>query len=85
MHGHLPWPWGQLCAVAGRRRGREVGPLFSQLIATNPFHGWAVEGRYCDETSITEADLARRLATMAVSLPAPPADGPLPAASRPAA
>jgi hypothetical protein len=61
MHGHLPWLWGQLCAVAGRRRGREVGPLFTQLIASNPFLGWAVEGRYCDETSITEADLARHL------------------------
>jgi len=61
MHGHLPSLWGQLSTIAGRRRGREAGPLFTQLIASNPFHGWFVEGRYCDGTTITEADLARHL------------------------
>lgn len=61
LHEHLPELWGQLSAVANRRKGREAGPGFMQLLQQNPFHDWHVAGRYCDGTTITEADLARHL------------------------
>ncbi|MFE4213613.1 hypothetical protein [Streptomyces sp. NPDC056844] len=60
-HEHLPELWGQLSTIASRRRGRETGPLFMQLIQQNPFHDWDVGGRYCDDTNISDADLTRHL------------------------
>lgn len=61
VHEHLPELWGQLSTIASRRRGRETGPLFMQLIQQNPFHDWDVGGRYCDGTAISEEDLTRHM------------------------
>lgn len=60
-HEHLPGPWGQLSTVAQKRTGRGAGPQFMQLLQRNPFHDRHVARRYCDDSTIAQADLDRHL------------------------
>ncbi|MGA5441984.1 hypothetical protein ACPCKW_21020 [Streptomyces griseoincarnatus] len=60
-HGHLPDLWAQLAEVVKLSAGRQVGPMFQQMLLQNPFHSWHVAARYCNGTSISTADLQRHL------------------------
>ncbi|URN12061.1 hypothetical protein LUW77_10750 [Streptomyces radiopugnans] len=60
-HEHLPELWGQLSTIAQKRTGRGAGPQFMQLLQRNPFHDWHVARRYCDDSTIAQADLDRHL------------------------
>ncbi|MFI6561148.1 hypothetical protein [Streptomyces sp. NPDC050534] len=60
-HGHLPELWSQLAEVVKLSTGRQVGPVFQQMLQRNPFQSWHVTGRYCNGTSISAADLLGHL------------------------
>ena len=60
-HGHLPDVWGHFTAVVQGRPGRSAGPDFTGLLGQNPFDGWDVAHRYCDDTEITEALVAQHI------------------------
>ncbi|MFE9026577.1 hypothetical protein ACFYOA_09985 [Streptomyces iakyrus] len=60
-HGHLPELWSQLAEVVKLSTGRQIGPVFQQMLQQNPFRSWHVAGRYCNGTSISAADLQGHL------------------------
>ncbi|WP_406049293.1 hypothetical protein OG280_10590 [Streptomyces virginiae] len=60
-HGHLPEVWGHFTSVIGKRQARSAGPDFSTLLGDNPFDGWNVAHRYCDDAEIPETLVAQHL------------------------